>query len=174
MPTQGRSSRGTRGGTGPGQAAAMGLPVVLSIEAEAEFDAAVDWDEQQAGLGAAFVAQVRGVLNRIGQLPELHRVVSQNIRRAQVRRSPYCISYRVQPDPIGWRRSRPFRAVEIPRTGRGVPNRSLAGGLPTSVSRDVGRPPGRCPTIGGRCPSYETRRLDPSHPPRTRGVRAIT
>jgi len=42
------------------------LPVVLTDEAEAEFDAAADWYEDQTGLGAKFTAHVREVLNRIG------------------------------------------------------------------------------------------------------------
>jgi hypothetical protein len=52
----------------------MNLPVVLTPEAQTEFDEAADWYEQQAGLGAAFTANVReneheaqtGVYNRSG------------------------------------------------------------------------------------------------------------
>lgn len=43
----------------------MSLPVVLTPEAEAEFDAAADWYEQRAGLGSEFTANVRDVLHRI-------------------------------------------------------------------------------------------------------------
>ncbi len=78
----------------------MSLPVVLTHEAEAEFDAAADGYEQQAGLGAEFVARVRDVLNQIGQMPELHAPAYQNVRRAVVRRFPYTIYYRVQADRV--------------------------------------------------------------------------
>ncbi|GAC1448639.1 MAG: hypothetical protein NVSMB9_31990 [Isosphaeraceae bacterium] len=51
----------------------MTLPVVLTAEAEAEaeFDAAADWYEQQAGLGLEFTVQVRKVLTEVGQMPNL-------------------------------------------------------------------------------------------------------
>jgi len=78
----------------------MSLPVVLSHEAEAEFDEAADWYEQQSRLGVEFVARVREVLDRIGQMPELHAVVYRNVRRAMVRRFRYNIFYRVQPDRV--------------------------------------------------------------------------
>jgi len=51
----------------------MNLPVVLTPEAEADFDATADWYQEQAGLGATFTAQVREVLNRIGRMPDGRR-----------------------------------------------------------------------------------------------------
>lgn len=36
----------------------MSLPVVFRPEARAEFDAASDWYEHQAGLGAEFIAAI--------------------------------------------------------------------------------------------------------------------
>jgi plasmid stabilization system protein ParE len=78
----------------------MSLPVVLSREAEREFDDAADWYEQRAGSGAKFVAQVRETLNQIGLMPELHAVVHRNVRRAVVRRFPYNLYYRVQADRV--------------------------------------------------------------------------
>lgn len=79
----------------------MSLPVVLTPEAEAEFDAAADWYEQQAGLGAEFTAKVRDVLNRIAATPLMHQVVyQQDIRRAVVRRFPYSVFYRAEPTRI--------------------------------------------------------------------------
>jgi toxin ParE1/3/4 len=75
---------------------ALQLRIVgLGHEAEREFDAAADWYEQQAGLGATFVAHVREVLDRIGQMPELRAIIHRNVRRAKVRRFPYNIYYRV-------------------------------------------------------------------------------
>jgi hypothetical protein len=55
----------------------MTLPVVLTHEAQAEFDEAADWYEQKAGLGVEYAARIREVLNRIGLMPELHVVVYQ-------------------------------------------------------------------------------------------------
>jgi len=78
----------------------MSLPVVLGREAEAEFDEAVDWYERQAGLGAKFVAAVRGVLTRITEMPELHPKVHGEIRCAIVTRFPYGIYYRVWTDRV--------------------------------------------------------------------------
>ena len=66
----------------------MSLPVVLTADAQAEFDDAADWYDQQAGLGAAFTAAVRDVLNRIAAVPLLHQVVHKDVRRAVVRRFP--------------------------------------------------------------------------------------
>ncbi len=44
----------------------MSLPVVLRPEAQAEFDEAFDWYEQQRpGLGVDYLEQVQAVLDRI-------------------------------------------------------------------------------------------------------------
>lgn len=78
----------------------MSLPVVLTAEAEADFDMAADWYEQQAGLGAKFTLRVRQALVHIGQMPELHAVLHRDIRRAKVEKFPYHIHYRVRPDRV--------------------------------------------------------------------------
>ena len=78
----------------------MTLPVVLTPEAQAEFDEAADWYEQNAGSGAVFTANVREVFRRIANLPLLHQVVYRDIRRGLVRKFPYSIFYRVDPDRI--------------------------------------------------------------------------
>jgi len=72
----------------------MSLPVRLLPEAQAEFDAAVDWYEQQAGLGADFVARVRDVINRVAANPKLHATVYQDVRKAVVTKFPYVVIYR--------------------------------------------------------------------------------
>lgn len=59
----------------------MSLRVVLTIEAEADFDSAADWYEQNANLGEAFTMQVRKVLNQVAKMPELHREIYKDIRR---------------------------------------------------------------------------------------------
>jgi plasmid stabilization system protein ParE len=78
----------------------MSLPVVLTAEAEADFNAAADWYEEQAGLGAKFTLQIRQVLVRIGQMPELHAVLHRDVRRAKVQKFPYNVYYRVRPDRV--------------------------------------------------------------------------
>ncbi len=76
----------------------MNLPVVLT--AEADFDAAADWYEEQAGLGEKFTLHIRQVLVRIGLMPELHGALHQDIRRAKVQKFPCNVYYRVRPDRI--------------------------------------------------------------------------
>lgn len=73
----------------------MSLPIRLLPEAKDEYDAAVDWyEQQQAGLGAVFIARVREVLRRISGNPQLHSVVYQDVRKALVSKFPYVVLYR--------------------------------------------------------------------------------
>ena len=78
----------------------MNLPVVLTAEAQADFDDAADWYEQQAGLGTVFTAAVREVLNLIAKVPLIHQVVYKDIRRTVIRRFPYSVFYRVAADRV--------------------------------------------------------------------------
>ena len=79
----------------------MTLPVILSVEARADFDTAIVWYEQQrVGLGVRFAAQVQDALDRISERPELYAPLAENVRRARVRTFPYLIYYRVEPERI--------------------------------------------------------------------------
>ena len=79
----------------------MSLPVVLRPEARAEFDDAFDWYEQrQPGLGVDFVAQIQEVLEQISASPELYAQIFQDVRRAVVRRFPYLVFYKVEPQQV--------------------------------------------------------------------------
>jgi plasmid stabilization system protein ParE len=78
----------------------MSLPIILSPSARAEFDAAADWYEDEASLGAKFVASVQEALDRIEQMPELHPVIYKQVRRCRVTQFPYNIFYRILPDRI--------------------------------------------------------------------------
>jgi hypothetical protein len=49
----------------------MSLPVILSPSAKGEVEAAVNWYEEEAGLGAKFVTSVQEALDRIGQRSDL-------------------------------------------------------------------------------------------------------
>jgi toxin ParE1/3/4 len=72
----------------------MSLPTRILPEAKAEFDAAVDWYEQQRrGLGADFLAKVDDVLNRIASHPKIHAALYGVVRKAVVMRFPYVVLY---------------------------------------------------------------------------------
>jgi plasmid stabilization system protein ParE len=71
------------------------FPIVFRREAKQEFDEAYDWYEsQQAGLGERFAAQVQIALNRIATMPQIHATIHEDVRKAVVRRFPYCVYYR--------------------------------------------------------------------------------
>jgi plasmid stabilization system protein ParE len=71
------------------------LPVVLRREAQAEFDEAFDWYEaRRSGLGVDFAERVQEVFDRIAANPQIHGNVLQDVRKAVVRKFPYCVFYR--------------------------------------------------------------------------------
>ncbi len=73
----------------------MSLPIRLLPEARAEFDAAVDWYEQQRpGLGTVFLDRVKDVFTRIAANPQLHAVTYQDVRKAVVQKFPYVVLYK--------------------------------------------------------------------------------
>ncbi len=75
----------------------MSLPVVLRAEAQDDFDQAFDWYEaQRLGLGTDFAAEIQEVFDHISANPFVHGVVFQDVRKALVRRFPYCIFYQVE------------------------------------------------------------------------------
>ena len=78
----------------------MTLPVVFSDEAKAEYHEAIEWYEQTAGSGMKFILRVRTVLTLIGQMPEIHRSVSSNLRRAVVKGTLYSLYYRIDPERV--------------------------------------------------------------------------
>ena len=78
----------------------MNLPVILSPAADREFEEAAAWYEQEAGLGDKFVERVQEALDRIGQMPELHATIYQELRRIRVQGYPYNIIYRILIDRI--------------------------------------------------------------------------
>jgi plasmid stabilization system protein ParE len=79
----------------------VSLPVVLRAEAEAEFDEAFDfYDARRVGLGATFALTIQTVFDSIAANPLMHGVVLADIRKAVVRRFPYCIYYRPHPDRV--------------------------------------------------------------------------
>ncbi len=79
----------------------MSLPVVLDPEARDEFDDGYDfYQRQRLGKGEQFADAVQVVLDRIGRNPQLHQCVFGDVRRAVVRRFPYCVYYREEPTRV--------------------------------------------------------------------------
>ncbi len=79
----------------------MKLPVVFRDEAQCEFDEAFDWyDARRVGLGPAFVAAVEAVLDAVAAQPLVHATCFADIRKAVVRRFPYCVYYRPRDDRL--------------------------------------------------------------------------
>jgi plasmid stabilization system protein ParE len=79
----------------------MSLPIVLRRKAQAEFDEAIDWYEQQrVGLGVEFAERVQAVFDRISATPEIHAVVYRDVRKAFVRQFPYSVFYRIKADRV--------------------------------------------------------------------------
>jgi toxin ParE1/3/4 len=79
----------------------MSLPIRLLPEARDEFDAAVDWyEQQQPGLGTAFLDRVRDVFARIAANPQLHAVVYQDVRKAVVQKFPYVVLYQEEASEV--------------------------------------------------------------------------
>jgi plasmid stabilization system protein ParE len=79
----------------------MSLLIVFRDEAQAEFDEAFDWyEQQQTGLGVDFLMCVAEILERIESLPEACEIIFEDVRRAIVRKFPYLILYKVEPDQV--------------------------------------------------------------------------
>lgn len=84
----------------------MSLPVRFSAEAASELDAAAAWyDEQQQGLGEAFVDALDAVLAHLADWPGAGALVSGlagglDVRRVPVRRFPYHLAYVVLEDHL--------------------------------------------------------------------------
>jgi plasmid stabilization system protein ParE len=79
----------------------MNLPLVFQAGVRDEIDDAYSWYERQRlGLGEDFLAEVQTVLDRIERNPELHTPIYRNVRHARVKRFPYAVYYRIEPDRI--------------------------------------------------------------------------
>jgi len=93
--------------------------MVFRTIARREFDEAVDWYQQQAGLGEAFIEKVSQAVDRILENPMRYPVVHAGIHQALIDRFPYSLLYRCDDsalvvlavyhhrrDPSGWMRRR--------------------------------------------------------------------
>jgi plasmid stabilization system protein ParE len=77
------------------------VTIVFRREAQAEFDQAFDWyEQQQAELGVDFLNKIAETLTRIEALPESYEVVFGRVRRSVVEKFPYSIFYQIEADQI--------------------------------------------------------------------------
>lgn len=75
----------------------MSLTVVLRRAAQAEFDEAADWyEQQQTNLGLKFVAKVQATFDRVCRVPRQFPVVFGEARQAIVDRFPYSVLFLVE------------------------------------------------------------------------------
>ncbi len=76
-------------------------PYRLLDRAEAELlDAALFYQEKVQGLGGDFLDAVDRAFDEILEAPERWPLIGEEIRRHFVRRFPYSVLYRVDPDEI--------------------------------------------------------------------------
>lgn len=72
----------------------MAPELVIAPEALADLDEAYAWYEaQRIGRGEDFLLRVDACIQAILRFPEMHAIVSENYRRALVRKFPYAIFY---------------------------------------------------------------------------------
>lgn len=79
----------------------MTLPLIIRPDVEEDLAEAKAWyEDQREGLGDEFLLCVEEALDRIRRMPKAAAVVFQGVRRVVVRRFPYGVFYRVDPDQI--------------------------------------------------------------------------
>jgi plasmid stabilization system protein ParE len=72
----------------------MAADYILAPEAEQDLAEAYAWYEsRRVGLGEDFLSSVDACIKAICRMPERHRTVHENYRRALVRRFPYAVFY---------------------------------------------------------------------------------
>jgi plasmid stabilization system protein ParE len=73
----------------------------LQSGAEADLAEALLWyEDQAAGLSLEFLRAVEARFAGVQRNPELYPIVYRGVRRALVRRFPYSVYYRIDPDSI--------------------------------------------------------------------------
>lgn len=79
----------------------MNRHVRLRTDAAADLAEAAEWyDRQQVGLGVDFVNEVERTLERIAMNPGIDPRVRASFRRTLLKRFPYQLIYREEPDRI--------------------------------------------------------------------------
>ena len=79
----------------------MTLPLIITPEAEEDLaEARAVYERKREGLGEEFVLCVEAALDHIRRVPAAATEVYPGVRRVVVRRFPYGVFYRVDPDQI--------------------------------------------------------------------------
>ena len=79
----------------------MSRSLVFRRKARQEFDSAGDWYERERpGLGSAFLAEVERVLQTVVSNPDTFPEVLEGIRKAVIKRFPYCLYFRVRGEVV--------------------------------------------------------------------------
>src|SRR2546422_840051 len=79
----------------------MSLPLLITPEAEEDMADAKGWySRKRRGLAERFLLCVEEALDRIRLIPKAATEVVPGIRRVVVRRFPYGVFYRIDPDQI--------------------------------------------------------------------------
>lgn len=72
----------------------MAVEIIIAPETEQDVAEAYTWYEgRRVGLGEEFLSCIDACIEAIRRTPEMHAVVSENYRRALVRRFPYAVFY---------------------------------------------------------------------------------
>lgn len=74
----------------------MSYSVRIRRAAKADIRAAALWyEKQRKGLGRDFLVKVGDAIVSLGQTPNMHQIIKANVRRALLKRFPYCVYYTV-------------------------------------------------------------------------------
>ncbi|MDH3207476.1 MAG: type II toxin-antitoxin system RelE/ParE family toxin [Gemmatimonadota bacterium] len=72
------------------------MRIRFRLEAAEDVEGARAWyDEQQSGLGDAFVASLENVIDLVAEFPEAFPEIAAGHRRAHLHRFPYAVYYRL-------------------------------------------------------------------------------
>ena len=77
------------------------MRLIVRPEAEADLALGFDWyQNQRAGLGAEFIAEVSRTLESVADQPLQYPVILTPLRRALVRRFPYAVFFVGDPEVV--------------------------------------------------------------------------
>lgn len=79
----------------------MTVQVRLRPEAEQDLvEAALWYRANESGLGGQFLDQVQAALASIAEHPDAYTSIHGSVRRAVVKRFPFCIFYKIEDDGV--------------------------------------------------------------------------
>jgi plasmid stabilization system protein ParE len=79
----------------------VSLPLEFRREARRDFDDGFDWYEtQRPGLGRRFSDAVEATLRGVAAHPTRFAIVHADVRKATVKRFPYAVLYRADPQRV--------------------------------------------------------------------------